>query len=128
MNKDVKNEAVTEEVTLAASMKAMKNFRQPLVTYLISGLEVNDRWVRMMAAEMLGTIGDSRVADNLTPLLADQDADVRLIAAKSLSMIRSPKGIFSLKQADYCENCMIRLIAEEALEKLMMEKQDARLL
>jgi len=107
-------------------MTSMKKFRQPLVEYLVSGLEDNDRWVRIMAAELLGTLGDASIAGHLKPLLADRDQDLRIVAAKSLAMIRSPKVIFSLTQADYCENCMIRLVADEALQKLTTEKQDAR--
>jgi HEAT repeat protein len=128
MNNRVKDKSAMEVTALSESVVALKKFQKPLVAYLISSLEVNDKWVRIMAAEMLGTIGDSGVAGHLKPLLADQDKDLRIIAAKSLSMIHSPKGVLTLTQADSCENCMIRLVAEEALEKLLMEKQDARLL
>src|SRR5512145_2754135 len=128
MDKDGMNEVARNMMSLSASMMTMQKFRQPLVAYLISGLEVEDRWVRMMAAELLGTVGDSQVTDSLKPLLADPDTDVRIIAGKSLSLLTSPKGGLATRQVDYCENCMIRLLAEEALEKLVTERQDARLL
>lgn len=118
MNSEVKSETERMATSLSASLKSMRTFRQPLVDYLISGLEDNDKWVRVMAAEMLGTLGDSRSAEHLKPLLAGWDSDLRIVAAKSLAMIRSPRSAFALSQADNCEHCMIRLVAYEALEKL----------
>ena len=100
------------------SIMALKKFRQPMVEYLISGLEDNDKWVRVMAAHLLGTIGDSRAAEHLKPFLVSQDRDLRSAAAQSLAMIHPFLGIFSLSQADNCDNCMIRLIADEAIQKL----------
>jgi HEAT repeat protein len=122
MNSDVKNETAMEVAALSVSMMAMKKFQQPMVEYLLSGLEDRDKWVRVIAAEMLGTIGDPRSAEHLKPLLADRDKDLRIVAAKSLAMIRSPRVVLALSQADNCENCMIRLVADEALEKLKAEK------
>jgi hypothetical protein len=125
MNSDVKNETAMEVAALSASMTAMKKFQQPMVEYLLSGLDENDKWVRVMAAEMLGTIGDSRSAEYLKPLLAARDKDLRIVAAKSLAMIRSPRVGLALSQADNCENCMIRLVADEALERLKLGKETA---
>jgi len=107
-----------EAAALSVSMMALKKFQQPMVEYLLSGLEENDKWVRVLAAEMLGTIGDSRSAEHLKPLLADRDRDLRIMAARSLSMIRSPGMGSVLSPADNCENCLIRLMADEALERL----------
>jgi HEAT repeat protein len=121
MNRDIKNETAMEVAALSVSMTAIKKFRKPMVEYLLSGLEENDKWVRIMAAEMMGAIGDPRSAEHLIPLLADRDRDLRTVAAKSLAMIRSP-DMFALSQADNCENCMIRLIADEALGKLKIGK------
>jgi HEAT repeat protein len=122
MNSDVKNEIVREAAALSVSMMAMKKFQQPMIEYLLSGLEENDKWVRVMAAEMLGTIGDSRSAEHLKPLLAERDRDLRIAAAKSLAMIRSSGVALSLSQPDNCESCMIRLVADEALERLKAGK------
>jgi HEAT repeat protein len=121
------NETAVEVAALSDSVIAMKKFRKPMVEYLVSGLEDNDRWVRILAADLLGSIGDQGAAGHLKPLLTDQDRDLRTIAVKSLAQINSPKVPFTRTQTDYCENCMIRLIANEALEKLMTEKKDARL-
>jgi HEAT repeat protein len=118
MNRDVKSETAVEVTALSVSMLAMKKFQQPLVEYLLSGLEDNDKWVRVMAAEMLGTIGDPRSAEHLKPFMVHRDKDLRLVAAKSFTMIRSPRMAFARSQPDNCENCMIRLVADEALERL----------
>ncbi len=126
MNWDVKSETATEVTFTAVSMMAIKKFRQPLVEYLLSGLEDDNKWVRVMAAEMLGTIGDPRTAGHLKPLLADHDRDLRIVAARSLAMIRSVRATFPLSPVDNCEDCMIRLVADEALEKLKAEKEIAR--
>jgi len=126
MNRDLKNETATEAAATSVSIMAMKKFQQPMVEYLTSGLENEDKWVRIMAADMLGMIGDPQSAEYLKPLLADRDRDLRIVAVKSLTMIRSPRLGFPLLQADNCENCMIRLVAEEAFEKLKMESEIAR--
>ena len=38
--------------------EALKKFRQPLFEYLVSGLEAEDKRVQLMAAGMLGALGD----------------------------------------------------------------------
>jgi len=126
MNRDVKSETTREMAALSVSVMAMKKFQQPLVEYLLSGLEDNDKWVRVIAAEMLGTIGDIRSAERLKPFMAHQDRDLRLVAAKSFAMIRSPRMMFARSQADNCENCMVRLVADEALERLKAKQEVAR--
>lgn len=118
MDRDLKNETAFEAAELSVSMFAIKRFQRPLIEYLESGLEDDDKWVRVTATLMLGTIGDSRSADLVKPLLTDRDRDLRTAAARSLAMIRSPKGVFTLGQPDACEDCMIRHIASEALEEL----------
>jgi len=106
-----------EEGPRAPSVSAVARFKKPLVEYLLSGLEEEDKWVRILAIDMLGNTGDSRVADYLTPLLVDRDPDLRTIAAQAIEMIRSQQATLSPKQPDRCSGCMIRLIAEEALTR-----------
>jgi hypothetical protein len=118
MNGNEQSGTPVEAEDSSLSLMAMKKFRQPMIEYLLSGLEDNDRWVRIMAAEMLGLVGDSNSAVHLKPLLATRDKDLRIVAAKSLAMIRAPQLAFSLNRADNCGNCMIRLVADEALERL----------
>lgn len=113
--------------SLPLSRKAVHKFRQPLVEYLISGLDDNDKWVRVMAAEMLGALGDPHSAQSLQPLLAGWDSDLRLVAARSLARIRSPQSSV-IPPALSCDHCMIRLVADEALTRLKLEQDSERCL
>jgi HEAT repeat protein len=99
----------------APSASAMTRFRKPLVDYLISGLEEDDKWVRILAINLLGSAGDPRAMAYLKPLLVDRDRDLRMISAQAMDMIHSQQVVVSRTQPDHCASCMIRLIAEEAL-------------
>jgi hypothetical protein len=94
---------------------AVTRFRKPLVDYLISGLEENDKWVRILAIDMLGSAGDPRAVEYLKPLLVDRDRDLRAMSAQAMDMIHSQQAVISRSQPDRCASCMIRFIAEEAL-------------
>jgi HEAT repeat protein len=107
-----------EKTTGLDSATALKKFRRPLVEYLISGLEVNDKGVRILAVDMLGASGDTRAIESLKPLVIDWDPDVRTAAKKSLEMICPGAVPFAGSRGDNCGNCMIRIIATEALEQL----------
>lgn len=98
-----------------SSATAVTRFKKPLVEYLISGLEENDKWVRIFAADMLGSAGDPRAIEYIRPLLVDRDRDLRTISAQALDMIHSSQATVYRSQPDRCASCMIRLIAEEAL-------------
>ena len=100
---------------LVPSATAMTRFRKPLVDYLISGLEENDKWVRILAVGMLGNAGDPLAVEYIKPLLVDRDRDLRIISAQAIEMIYSQQAAVSRLQPDHCATCMIRLIAEEAL-------------
>jgi HEAT repeat protein len=106
-----------EAGVLVLSPSAVTRFRKPLVDYLISGLEEEDKWVRILAAGMLGTAGDPRAVESLKPLLVDRDRDIRTISAQALEMIHSQQVVIPRSLPDHCASCMIRLIAEEALTK-----------
>jgi hypothetical protein len=100
---------------LVSSASAVTRFRKPLVDYLISGLEENDKWVRILAIDMLGRAGDPRAVEYIKPLLVDRDRDLRTISALAMDMIHSKQAFVSRSQPDRCASCMIRIIAEEAL-------------
>jgi HEAT repeat protein len=104
-----------DEGVLSSSASAVTRFRKPLVEYLISGLEENDKWVRILAADILGSAGDPRAIEPLKPLLVDRDRDIRTISAQAMDMICSQQAAVSRSQPDRCASCMIRIIAEEAL-------------
>jgi HEAT repeat protein len=100
---------------LGLSGMAVTRFRKPLVDYLISGLEENDKWVRILAADLLGSAGDPRAVQYLKPLLVDRDRDLRMISAQAMEMIHSQQSVIYRSPPDHCATCMIRFIAEEAL-------------
>jgi HEAT repeat protein len=118
MNENEHGKPALEVAAQSVSTQAIRKFRQPMIEYLQSGLEDNDKWVQVMAAEMLGFVGDHASANRLKMLLATRDKDLRTAAARSLAMIHSPAMAFSLNRVDKCETCMIRLVADEALERL----------
>ena len=106
-----------ESGVLVSSAAALTRFRKPLVDYLICGLEENDTWVRIFAAGLLGSAGDPRAVEYLKPLLANCDRDLRTISAQAMDMIFSQQAAVSRAQPDRCASCMIRFIAEEALQQ-----------
>lgn len=54
------------------------------VEYLTYILKDEDKWVRYLAAEALGEIGDKRGVDSLVTALRDTEQDVRIAASRSL--------------------------------------------
>lgn len=114
---DMNTGKMTESDTggLVSSAMAVTRFRKPLVDYLISGLEDNEKWVRILAVDLLGSAGDPRAPEYLKPLLVDRDRDLRTISRQAMEMIHSRQVAISLLQRDQCGSCMIRFIAEEAL-------------
>lgn len=112
---DTGNRTGKKEVASVISASAMHQFRKPLVDYLISGLEVDDKWVRILAADMLGNAGDPRATESLKRLLVDRDQDLREVSLRAMDMIAARQETIIRSQPDRCAGCMIRLIAEEAL-------------
>ena len=115
MNSDTEKRTGGDGGVMVSSASAVTRFRKPLVDYLISGLEENDKWVRILAIDMLGSAGDARAVEYLKPLLVDRDRDLRIISAQAMDMIHSQQVVISRSQPDRCASCMIRFIAEEAL-------------
>jgi HEAT repeat protein len=115
MNTDAEKRTGGNEGVMVSSASAVTRFRKPLVDYLISGLEENDKWVRILAIDMLGRAGDARAVEYLKPMLVDRDRDLRIISAQAMDMIHSQQVVISRSQPDRCASCMIRFIAEEAL-------------
>ena len=111
---------------LMSSETAVSRFRKPLVEYLVSGLEENDKWVRILAADMLGYVGDSRTIEYLKPFLTDRDRDLRSISAHAIEIILSHQTALLRSQPDQCGSCMIRYIAEEALLRQRSQEENAR--
>lgn len=115
MDRDTGKMMERETRALVSPATAVTRFRKPLVDYLISGLDENDKWVRILAADLTGSAGDPRAIEYLKPLLVDRDQDLRTISRQAMEMIRAKQDAVSLSQRDPCGSCMIRHIAEEAL-------------
>jgi HEAT repeat protein len=97
---------------------ALEKFGLPAVDYLHSALNDEDKWVRYMAADALGNIGDVRSLDRLIGLLDDQDQDVRFATAYALGNLGHPGAAPALENVCRKDNCFVKIAAEEALEKL----------
>lgn len=126
MDRESRTTAGRETGVLMGSETAVSRFRKPLVEYLISGLEEDDKWARVLAADMLGYVGDPQAVRYLKPLLADRDRDIRVIAARSIDMIDSQQNFLLQSPPDQCAGCMIRHIAEEALLGQKIRNENAR--
>jgi len=83
--------------------------------YVLSGLEVDDKWVRVLALEVLGTVGDKRVIPAVRALLADEDPDIRLVASRVFHRIGVGRIEQVIQPPGNCSSCLIRLVAQEAL-------------
>ena len=100
------------------SVVALGNFGTPAVDYLHKALHDDDKWVRYMAADALGNIGDVRSIDPLLQLLNDNDQDVRFATVYALGTIGHPSAVPALQQTCEKDNCFVKIAAEEALLKL----------
>ncbi|MDT8357653.1 MAG: HEAT repeat domain-containing protein [Methanomicrobiaceae archaeon] len=96
----------------------MQKFGPSAIEYLVKALGDDDKWVRLLAADVLGDIGDVAAAKPLVEMLKDQDQDVRFIAAGALGKIPEQKSIESLEQICTSDNCFVRIAAEESIERL----------
>jgi len=103
---------------------ALQIFRGPLFAYLVSGLDAENKWVRVKAAAMLGSLGDPGAARYLKPLAVDADTDLRTISRRSLSMLYPGRDFSVFGGSDACGGCMIRFIAEEALAHQKRAEQE----
>lgn len=74
---------------------ALVKIGKPAVEPLIAALTAESEWVRSLAAETLGIIGDRRAVDALINLLQDDDESVKVktYAAEALGKIGDPRAI-----------------------------------
>jgi HEAT repeat protein len=97
------------------SLEALEKFTLPIVDYFINALYNEDKWVRYLAAEALGNMGDLRSIAPLNRLCSDKDPDLRFVSGQSLSKIGTLQGILTDSRKMGCDTCLIRYIAEEVL-------------
>ena len=97
------------------SLEALEKFTLPIVEHFTKALTNEDKWVRYLAAEALGTMGDLRAVEPLHLLRSDKDPDLRFVSGQSLRNIRYMQEILTDSRKMGCDTCLIRYIAEEVL-------------
>ena len=97
------------------SLDALEKFTLPIIDYFTKALTHEDKWVRYLAAEALGSIGDVRSIEPLHQLRVDKDPDLRFVSCQSLKNIRNMQEILMDSRKLGCDTCLIRYIAEEVL-------------
>jgi HEAT repeat protein len=104
--------------------EALETLGKPAVDYLIHALKDPNKWVRYVAAEALGNIGDPRSVEHLIEALKDRDQDVRFAVTGALGKVGSGNAhaTRALKQARISDNGYVRIGAEEALA-ILNQKQ-----
>ena len=106
---------ITRSPDTLKSLDALEKFTLPIIDYFSKALNHEDKWVRYLAAEALGSLGDLRSIDPLKRLSSDKDPDLRFVSGQSLSNIRYMQEILTDSRKMGCETCLIRYIAEEVL-------------
>ena len=99
------------------SLKALEKFTMPIVEHFINALNNEDKWVRYLAAEALGNMGDPRSIEHLSLLRSDKDPDLRFVSGQSLGKIGYIRELLTDSRKMGCDTCLIRYIAEEVLVK-----------
>jgi HEAT repeat protein len=97
------------------SLDALEKFTAPIIEHLINALNSEDKWVRYLAADALGNMGDPRSIEHLLLLRSDKDPDLRFVSAQSFCKIGYTREVLANAQKRGCDSCLIRCIAEEAL-------------
>ncbi|MBU7037577.1 MAG: HEAT repeat domain-containing protein [Theionarchaea archaeon] len=102
---------------------ALERIGAPAVGALTIALEDENRFVRRMAALILGTLRDRRAVEPLISALRDDDTAVRRHAAESLGKLKDKRAIEPLILALKEEKDSVRWIIALALQKLGSEKE-----
>ncbi len=97
------------------SLEALEKFTLPIVEHFINALTNEDKWVRYLAADGLGNMGDLRSIAHLNLLRSAKDPDLRFVSGQSLSKIGTLREILTDSRKMGCDTCLIRYIAEEVL-------------
>jgi len=97
------------------SLEALEKFTLPIVEHFTNALDNEDKWVRYLAAEALGNMGDPRSIEHLRLLRSDKDPDLRFVSGQSLGKIGYLRELLTDSRKMGCDTCLIRYIAEEVL-------------
>jgi HEAT repeat protein len=97
------------------SLEAIEKFTLPIVEHFTNALNNEDKWVRYLAAEALGNMGEIRSIEHLNLLRSDNDPDLRFVSGQSLGKIGYLRELLTDSRKMGCDTCLIRYIAEEVL-------------
>jgi len=97
------------------SLEALEKFTLPIIEYFVNALNNEDKWVRYLAADALGNMGDLRSTAPLNLLRSDKDPDLRFVSGQSLNKIVHLREILTDSRKMGCDTCLIRYIAEEVI-------------
>ena len=97
---------------------ALEKVGEPAVEYLIQALKDDDKWVRFLAVDALGHIGDGCCVEPLIGMLKDADQDVRFASAEALGRLGNPKALPALEETCVGDNCFVKIAAEESVASL----------
>lgn len=100
------------------SVVELSKLGKPALEHIAHALDDDDKWVRYVAADALGSIHDPTSVDHLIHALHDVDQDVRFAASYALGALKDPKAIPALEGVCTSDNCFVRVAASEALETL----------
>lgn len=78
-----------------------------------------DNNANLAVITLLAEFRDDRSFDPMVRLLAHQHDDVRLSAARALGNLGDVRAVEPLTQACADENCFVRVIAREAITKIL---------
>jgi HEAT repeat protein len=99
------------------SLDALEKFTTPIVEHFINALTSENRWVRYLAEDALGNMGDPRAIAHIHLHQSDKDLGLRFVSAQSLRKIGNIREVLADTQKLGCDTCLIRFIAEEALDQ-----------
>jgi len=101
---------------------ALEKMGKPAVEYLTHALTDEDKWVRYVAADALGNIGDQCCVDSLIVALKDIDQDVRFAAAEALGKLGDVRALNALNETCKGDNCYVKIAAEDAITTISKQK------
>ena len=87
---------------------------------LLSHVHDEDKWVRCLVVDALGTIHDRRVVNPLITALGDLDQDVRFMAAEALGKAGDARALEVLQKTCEVDNPFVQIAAETAIARLRL--------
>ena len=93
-------------------------FGPDVVDHLHLALLDENKWVRLVATDVLGGLRDPRSVDPLVARLEDTDNDVRLASVKALEKIGNDRAVSALEELSTRDRSILGMAAREAYSHL----------